>query len=49
GSCVETLPNNALCRYLLEQVGVDWSFLYDLRDTVLGEIDKAKIFLEITE
>ena len=49
GSCDETLANNALCRYLLERVGVDWSFLYDLRDTVLGEIDKAKIFLEITE
>jgi len=49
GSYDATLANNALCRYLLERVGVDWSFLYDLRDTVLGEIDKAKIFLEITE
>lgn len=42
-----TSENNALCRFLLERVGVDWSFLYDLRDTVLGEIDKAKVFLEI--
>lgn len=44
-----TFASNALCSYLLERVGVDWSFLYDLRDTVLGEIKKAKIFLEITE
>jgi putative nucleotidyltransferase with HDIG domain len=48
GSCGETVAPNALCRFLLERVGVDWSFLYDLRDTVLGEIDRARIFLEIT-
>ena len=48
GSCDETLANNALCRFLLDRVGVDWTFLYDLRDTVLDEIDKAKVFLEIT-
>jgi HD-like signal output (HDOD) protein len=48
GSADETLAHNALCRFLLERVAVDWSFLYDLRDTVLGEIDKAKVFLEIT-
>ena len=47
-SCGETAAPNALCRFLLERVGVDWSFLYDLRDTVLGEIDRARIFLEIT-
>jgi len=49
GSGDKTLANNSLCGYLLERVGVDWSFLYDLRDTVLGEINKAKIFLEIAE
>jgi HD-like signal output (HDOD) protein len=43
------LGNSFLCGYLLERVGVDWSFLYDLRDTVLGEINKAKIFLDIAE
>lgn len=48
GSCDENLAPDALCRFLLERVGVDWSFLYDLRDTVLGEIDRARIFLEIT-
>jgi putative nucleotidyltransferase with HDIG domain len=49
GSCAETPINNALWRYLLERVGLDGSFLFGLRDTVLGEIEKAKIFLEITE
>jgi putative nucleotidyltransferase with HDIG domain len=48
GSCNENLAPDALCRFLLEQVGVDWSFLYNLRDTVLDEIARAKIFLEIT-
>jgi putative nucleotidyltransferase with HDIG domain len=48
GSCDEKLAPDALCRFLLKRVGVDWSFLYDLRDTVLGEIDRARIFLEIT-
>jgi hypothetical protein len=28
---------------------VDWSKLYDMRDTVVAEIDKAKIFLQISE
>ena len=45
----KTLANNSICGYLLERVGVDWSFLYGLRDTVLSEIKKAKIFLEIAE
>jgi len=49
GSGDKTLANNSLCGYLLERLGVNWSFLYDLRDTVLSEINKAKIFLEIAE
>ena len=48
GSGGEPLGYNALCRFLLERVGVDWSFLYDLRDMVLGEIAKAKVFLEVS-
>ena len=49
GSGDKTPAHNSLCGYLLERVEVNWSFLYDLRDTVLSEIDKAKIFLEIAE
>jgi putative nucleotidyltransferase with HDIG domain len=47
--CAAPLASNALAEYLLDQAGVDWPGLYDLRNTVLTEIDKAKIFLEITE
>jgi HD-like signal output (HDOD) protein len=49
GSSEKTLTNNSLCGYLLERVEVTWFFLCDLRDTVLSEIKKAKIFLEISE
>lgn len=49
GSCEATPTGTAFAEYLLERVGVDWPTLYDMRDTVLAEIDKAKIFLEISE
>ena len=35
--------------YLLEQVGISWHVLADLNETVLSEIEKAKIFLQFTE
>jgi putative nucleotidyltransferase with HDIG domain len=49
GSCEATTTGSAFAEYLLERVGVDWPTLYDMRDTVLDEIDKAKIYLEISE
>jgi HD-like signal output (HDOD) protein len=49
GSCEVTANGTALAEYLLERVGVDWPTLYDMRDTVLAEIEKAKIYLEISE
>ncbi|MEJ2100274.1 MAG: HDOD domain-containing protein [Desulfobacterales bacterium] len=48
-SCDAPPVSNAFVEHLLDRVGLDWSSLYDLRDTVMAEIDKAKIFLEITE
>jgi putative nucleotidyltransferase with HDIG domain len=48
-TCEANCTSNALAEYLLDQVGLDWRELYDLRNTVLDEIDKAKIFLEITQ
>jgi putative nucleotidyltransferase with HDIG domain len=48
-TCEATLKSNALADYLLDQLGMDWPKLYDLRETVLDEIDRAKIFLEITQ
>jgi putative nucleotidyltransferase with HDIG domain len=47
-TCEGPPASSALASYLLDRVGVDWPGLYDLRDTVIAEIDKAKIFLEIT-
>lgn len=49
GSCEVTPDGTAFAEYLLERIGVDWSTLYDMRDTVLDEIEKAKIYLEICE
>ena len=49
GTGVEALTHDSLCRYLLERVQVNGSFLYDLRDTVLGEIHKARVFLKIAD
>jgi HD-like signal output (HDOD) protein len=31
------------------KVGVDWAILSNLQETVLGEIDKAKVFLEVVQ
>jgi putative nucleotidyltransferase with HDIG domain len=49
GSCKAAPDGTAFAEYLLERVGVDWPTLYDMRDTVLAEIEKAKIYLEISE
>ena len=49
GSCESTSNGTAFAEFLLERVGVDWPKLYDMRDTVVAEIDKAKIFLQISE
>jgi len=49
GTCEAPPASNALAEYLLDWVGLDWPGLYDMRDTVLDEIDKAKIFLEIMQ
>ena len=48
GSCETVQTGTGLAEYLLDQVGVDWPTLYEMRTTVLDEIKKAKIFLEIT-
>jgi len=48
-TCAAPAGSNAFAEYLLDRVGVDWPGLYGLRDSVLTEIDKAKIFLEIIE
>ena len=49
GASEAPFASNALADYLLDRVQMDWPGLYGLRDTVLSEIDKAKLFLEIIE
>jgi hypothetical protein len=46
---VADVPEDPVAQYLLEQVGISWHVLADLSETVLGEIEKARIFLQITE
>jgi putative nucleotidyltransferase with HDIG domain len=48
GSYKLTHGSTAFAEYLLAQLDVDWPTLYDMREPVVGQIDKAKIFLEIT-
>jgi HD-like signal output (HDOD) protein len=42
-------PDNSLIPYLTEKLTVDWTRLDDSRETVLSEIEKAKIFLQIAQ
>jgi putative nucleotidyltransferase with HDIG domain len=49
GSAGDCVTDNQLIEYLNGKVGVDWTILHELGETVLNEIDKAKIFLEIAQ
>jgi HD-like signal output (HDOD) protein len=39
----------SMMAYLLAQTGLDWETLYDLRERVSDEIEKARIFLTISQ
>ena len=47
GSAGDCFTDNQLIEYLNGKVGVDWRILHELGQTVLNEIEKAQIFLEI--
>jgi putative nucleotidyltransferase with HDIG domain len=49
GSSGDSFPEAPQASHLLEEVGISWSALLDLRETVLSEIEKAKIFLQLTQ
>jgi len=49
GSSGDRFHEDPQATHLLEQVGISWSALLDLRETVLGEIENAKIFLQLTQ
>ena len=40
--------DNPLMVSLVEATGIQWDTLYDLRQTVYDEVEKAKIFLQVT-
>jgi putative nucleotidyltransferase with HDIG domain len=47
GSSGDSSPENTIVDLLLQQVGVRESTISDLRETVLNEIENAKVFLQI--
>jgi putative nucleotidyltransferase with HDIG domain len=49
GSAGDCVSDNRLIEYLNGKVGVDWTMLHELGETLLNEIEKAKIFLEIAQ
>ena len=49
GSAGDTVTDNHLIDRLNSKVGVDWPKLLKLGDTVVSEIEKARIFLEIAQ
>ncbi len=49
GSAGERFSDYQLIEYLNGKVGVDWTMLHELGETVLNEVEKAKIFLEIAQ
>jgi HD-like signal output (HDOD) protein len=49
GICGNYVDKPPEATHLYEQVGVDEKILPELQETVLGEIEKAKVFLEISQ
>ncbi len=49
GSSGDSFFDDPQTTHLLEQVEISWSALLDLRETILDEIEKAMIFLQLTQ
>jgi HD-like signal output (HDOD) protein len=49
GSAGDHLVDHALITRLTDNVGVEWAAMQDFRETVLSEIERAKIFLDIAK
>jgi hypothetical protein len=49
GSAGDCFTDKQLIEDLNGKVGVDWTILHELGETVMNEIEKAKIFLEIAQ
>ncbi|MBW2100999.1 MAG: HDOD domain-containing protein, partial [Deltaproteobacteria bacterium] len=49
GSSGDAFSDRSILSRLLDKVGVSWVTISELRETVLKEIEKAKVFLQITQ
>jgi putative nucleotidyltransferase with HDIG domain len=49
GSAGDILPKDQMIINLLKLVGVEWQTIKDIQNTVLVEIDKARVFLQLTK
>ena len=49
GSAGDILPKDQTIINLLKLVGVKWQTIKDIQNTVLIEIDKARVFLQLTK
>ncbi len=48
GSAGDTTPKDQMIIKLLKLVGLKWQTIKDIQETVLVEIDKARVFLQLT-
>ena len=49
GFSEDHFPEDAMPKYLFEQIGISWTTLSNLREIVFEEIEKARIFLQVTK
>ena len=49
GSSQGLYTDKEILTNLFDSVGIDWTTLSDIRDNVIDEIEKAKIFLEVSD
>jgi hypothetical protein len=48
GSAGDPFPEGKFLNYLLKKIGIEWVELSGLHKTVLEDIEKAKIFLQVS-
>ena len=48
GSAGDMIPKDQVILKLLKLVGIEWKTIKDIQETVLVEIDKARVFLQLT-
>jgi hypothetical protein len=47
GNAGDHFTDSAKMKFLMGEVGVEWSILNDIQGSVPGEIERAKFFLEV--